>query len=322
LPLPEHCKAQKLTKTMKTILVAGNSGRSRALSLGRWTRALLSIGVLGLPLSAGVALGYAMGGHQQPNALEDEVGDALRQQMRGQERHTSYDENSNAGELAVRMADLQTRLVRLDALGGGVSGLAELDGGEFEVIRPRALGGPSLSAPIPAPATGALHSVIDRLARQIDGREQQFSILEELLTDRKVERDVAFGGAPVRKGWISSRFGWRTDPFTGRRSMHEGVDFAAPAGSAIVAVAAGVVTWAGTRNGYGKMVEIDHGGDYATGYAHSKQLLVKAGDVVRKGQIIALMGNTGRSTGPHVHFEVYKHGRPVDPTTYIHQASR
>lgn len=310
---------------MKIILVAGKCGRSRALSLGRWTRALLSIGVLGLPLTAGVALGYAFGHQQTP--LEDEVGDALRQQMRGQ--NELYGEKQKSERelqaLAVRMADLQARLVRLDALGERMADLAKLDPGEFDFAHSPALGGPDTEGETPAtppPSAEDIHSVIDRLTKKIDNREQQFDILEDLLANRKVDQDVVLSGAPVHKGWISSTFGWRTDPFTGKRTRHEGIDFAGRAGTAIFAVASGVVTWAGERSGYGKMVEINHGDDYATRYAHSEQLLVKVGDVVKKGQIIALMGSTGRSTGPHVHFEVYKHGRPVDPATYIHQASR
>ncbi len=121
---------------------------------------------------------------------------------------------------------------------------------------------------------------------------------------------------------MSSRFGRRTDPFNGRVAWHEGVDFAGKLNSDIVSVAAGVVTWSEERSGYGIMVEINHGGGFSTRYAHCSENLVQVGDVVKKGQVIAKMGSSGRSTGPHVHFEVYKHGRAVDPASYIHRAAR
>jgi len=147
-------------------------------------------------------------------------------------------------------------------------------------------------------------------------------ILETLLANRKIQDDVFLAGRPIKKGWMSSRFGRRSDPFTGRVAMHNGVDFAGREGSDIIAVASGVVTWSSDRYGYGQMVEINHGSGYITRYAHNKENKVQVGDIVKKGQVIALMGSSGRSTGPHVHFEVYKHGRPVDPASYIHRASR
>jgi len=118
-------------------------------------------------------------------------------------------------------------------------------------------------------------------------------------------------------GWLSSNYGNRLDPFTGKRAWHNGVDFAGREGSDIVAVASGVVSWSGERYGYGKMVEVAHGEGVTTRYAHNLENTVKVGDMVRRGEVIALMGNSGRSTGPHVHFEVFKNGRPVDPASYL-----
>lgn len=308
---------------MKVILVAGKHGRSRALSLGRWTRALLSLCVLGLPMGAGLAIGYVAGQQQSP------VGDGalarLKQKIQSQQQELGEVRDQSERRLAamtVRMAELQARLVRLDALGERMTGLAKLDEGEFDFSQPPAVGGPEtadLGADLQQPD---LFNAIDQLATRIDDREQQLEILETLLVDRKLADDIFVAGRPILKGWMSSRFGHRNDPFTGRVAMHEGVDFAGKDGSDIISVAAGVVTWSGERYGYGQMVEINHGGGYVTRYAHCKENLVKVGDVVKKGQVIALMGSSGRSTGPHVHFEVYKHGRAVDPATYIHRASR
>ena len=121
---------------------------------------------------------------------------------------------------------------------------------------------------------------------------------------------------------MTSLFGHRTDPFKGHRAWHNGVDFAGQLGSAVVAVASGVVTWASERQGYGLIVEVNHGGGYVTRYAHNQSNLVDVGDVVKKGQVIASMGSSGRSTGPHVHFEVYKNGKSVDPASYVDRPQR
>lgn len=309
---------------MKIILTAVHYWRSRVLFFSRWTSALLSLCILGLPLGAGVALGYALG-HQQQNALEDEVGDALRQRAAARQKELQ-DEKSDSERrlqaLAVRMADLQARLVRLDALGERMADVAKLDNGEFNFAKAPPVGGPELPDSFYQLTQQDFFSAIDWLTQQVDSREQKFEALEDLLASRGHGEEALLGNVPVHKGWVSSYYGWRTDPFTGRRAKHEGVDFAGREGTAIIAVASGIVTWAGERSGYGRMIELNHGDGYATRYAHSKFLLVRAGDVVKKGQIIALMGSSGRSTAPHLHFEVYKHGRTVDPATYIQQASR
>jgi murein DD-endopeptidase MepM/ murein hydrolase activator NlpD len=143
-----------------------------------------------------------------------------------------------------------------------------------------------------------------------------------LLSNRKLQEQSWLSGRPIEKGWISSGYGKRNDPFTGKLAMHSGIDFAGVEGTNVVSVAAGVVTWVGARSGYGQLVEIAHGDGYVTRYSHNKENLVEPGDVVRKGQAIALMGSTGRSTGAHVHYEVYKHGRSVDPSSYVRRTRR
>ena len=165
-------------------------------------------------------------------------------------------------------------------------------------------------------------TVLDELSEQIDNREQQLEVLDSILGQKKITSDTFVAGLPIKKGWMSSRYGMRTDPFTGRLAWHGGVDFAGKTGSDIVSVASGVVTWASKRYGYGLLVEVNHGNGYKTRYAHCNEVVVKVGDVVRKDQVVALMGSTGRSTGPHVHFEVYKNGRTVDPAAYIHRTRR
>lgn len=158
---------------------------------------------------------------------------------------------------------------------------------------------------------------MDRLEARLDDREQQMEMLESLLTNSKWQEQSSVAGSPVKGGYMSSRYGWRIDPISGKRSMHTGLDFAGKPGSEIVTVASGVVTWTGRDGDYGNTVEISHGDDYVTRYAHNKEILVQPGDVVRKGETIALMGSSGRATGNHLHYEVYKNGRSVDPASYV-----
>ena len=167
-----------------------------------------------------------------------------------------------------------------------------------------------------------IYAAIDQLARQIDAREQQFETIQSAFAYRKVGDSALFDAQPVLNPEISSYFGMRIDPMTGARNMHDGIDFTGKPGAAIMAAADGMVTYAADKQGYGRLIEINHGDDCYTRYAHSRLIFVKPGDVVKKGQVIALMGSSGRSTGTHLHFEVYKHGRPVDPYIYIRQASR
>jgi murein DD-endopeptidase MepM/ murein hydrolase activator NlpD len=158
---------------------------------------------------------------------------------------------------------------------------------------------------------------LESLDDQLDNRAEQLGVLEDFLLDRKLQEEVHPEGRPVMAGYISSRYGNRTDPFTGRAAFHKGIDFAGREGADIVAVASGVVTWSGPRYGYGQMIEINHGNGYATRYAHNSNNLVAVGDTVKRGQRIGSVGDTGRATGANLHFEVLKNGRTVDPLTFI-----
>jgi len=309
---------------MKVIFVQGKHGLSRSISLGRLGRTLLSMCLLGVPLGIGSYIGYQLNDnngivldHQTLVALQDK---ALAEQLDIAQTKAQAEQQLQA--LTLKMAALQARLVRLDALGERITSIAKLDKGEFDFAQLPALGGPAGDDSGTAYDSPDFIDAIEQLVGRIDDREQQLEILETLLANRKIEDDIFLTGRPIGKGWMSSRFGRRSDPFNGRIAMHKGVDFAGKEGSAVVAVASGVVTWSSERSGYGEMVEINHGSGYMTRYAHNKENNVAVGDIVKKGETIALMGSSGRSTGPHVHFEVYKHGRPVDPAAYIHRASR
>ncbi|MCM8855173.1 MAG: M23 family metallopeptidase [Candidatus Thiodiazotropha sp.] len=220
--------------------------------------------------------------------------------------------------LAIRVGQLQSQLLRLDALGERLVDMGGLDKNQFSFDTPPALGGPeTIQTLSQQSALPELLQEMEHLELMVEHRQQQLMLLEDLIMNSNLEDSVHPTGRPVQKGWISSYFGMRNDPFTGKRTMHKGMDFAGKDGSGVVAVAAGVVTWAGDRHGFGKLIEINHGKGYITRYGHNKEILVGIGDRIKQGQIIAEMGSTGRSTGPHVHFEVVRNGKTIDPTKYI-----
>jgi murein DD-endopeptidase MepM/ murein hydrolase activator NlpD len=228
------------------------------------------------------------------------------------------DAQNEIDALAIRMGQLQSQLIRLDALGERLVEIGRLDKGEFSFQEPPAIGGPGSEDALKGEsALPDLLKEMQTLEEMIDNRQLQLALVEDLIMNSNLETSIHPAGRPIEKGWISSYFGMRNDPFSGKRTMHKGMDFAGKEGSNVVAVAAGVVTWAGHRYGYGELVEINHGKGYVTRYGHNKAVLVEIGDRIRPGQAIATMGSTGRSTGPHVHFEVVRNGKVVDPTKYI-----
>ncbi|MET0051474.1 MAG: M23 family metallopeptidase [Candidatus Thiodiazotropha sp.] len=278
---------------------------------------------VGLALLFGLAMlwvGYRMGvsdtefpEHQLVSSLKRTF-----QQERMMLEDVRQDTQSGIDALAIRVGQLQSQLLRLDALGERLVDMGGLDKGEFSFDIAPALGGPEAvqTRDEPSALPDLLHEM-DQLDAMIENRQQQLALVEDLIMNSNLEDAVHPTGRPVTKGWISSYFGMRNDPFTGKRTMHKGMDFAAKEGSEVVAVASGVVTWAGERSGYGELVEINHGKGYVTRYGHNKEVLVEIGDRVKQGEVIASMGSTGRSTGPHVHFEVVRNGKIVDPTKYI-----
>ncbi|HUD96905.1 MAG TPA: M23 family metallopeptidase [Woeseiaceae bacterium] len=224
--------------------------------------------------------------------------------------------------LAIRLGQMNARVIRLDALGRRLTEMANLSDGEFDFDSEPALGGPEepyLSGW--AVAVPEVLAAMQNLDQQLNSREAQLGALEGVLMGQNLVDRVVPQGRPVNTGWISSYFGRRTDPFTGKPANHKGVDFAGKAGAEIMAVADGVVTWSSKRYGYGELVEINHGNGYATRYAHNSENLVAVGDMVKKGQAVALMGDTGRATGPNLHFEVLQEGRPVNPVNFIRQGA-
>lgn len=271
-------------------------------------------------LYAGYQLGIA---HMKANP--DDLTLAVQAELDSQRlklEEVTLKAEENLDALALRLGKLQAHVIRLDALGSRLTNMAKLDKGEFDFENPPAQGGPvaenQQSSALQVPDFIA---ALNDLSDQLDDRNKQLSVLETMIMNRNLQAEVMPTGRPVSRGWLSSYFGLRSDPFTGRRVHHSGVDFAGKLGSDVVAVAAGVVTYSGRRSGYGNLVEINHGNGYTTRYGHNLKNLVNVGQTIKKGEVIAKMGTTGRSTGPHVHFEVMVNGRHVNPKKYIH-ASR
>ena len=201
-----------------------------------------------------------------------------------------------------------------------------MNDGEFDFSSTPGLGGP-ISSPLARIAEQVevqdkVSVMFAKLDNSITLRESQLQILKEMLSDDRSKKEQLVSGRPIKKGWMSSEYGMRIDPFHGQKQWHAGVDFAGREGDDIVAVASGVVTWSGERSGYGLMVEVNHSDDFVTRYGHNSENIAEVGSVVKKGDVIARMGSSGRSTGPHVHFEVFRNGRTVDPASYIHRNIR
>jgi len=219
--------------------------------------------------------------------------------------------------LTLRIGQMQAQMLRLNALGGRLVSQSDLDKDEFDFNAVPAVGGPKDVTNRESVPLADFLNMLDQLETEMEDRDQKLSVLESLLMSRSLSERVMPSGRPVEDGWLSSRYGKRNDPFTGKQDFHKGLDFAGKKGSEVIAVGDGVVSWAGKKSGYGQLIEINHGNGYSTRYGHNQSHMVKVGDTVKKGQQIALMGSTGRSTGPHVHFEVLRNGKKVNPSGFI-----
>lgn len=311
---------------MNIILVGKRHGKSRAVSINAPVAAGLVFIVTALLVLAGWS-GYqvAVSQVEQAEPAESELVERWRSKLNQQKGELAQIEQTAQQQidaLTLRLGEIQGRLLRLDALGQRFveSGVVASD--EFDFDQPAAVGGPEESLGGDSFTAPELTSMIDQMARRIEDREQQLRMLDAVTSRQKLEDQLFVEGRPITWGWLSSKYGYRSDPFTGKRTWHAGVDLAGKEGSDIISVAGGVVTYADERYGYGNLVEVDHGDGLVTRYAHAKTIKVEVGDVVQKGQVLALMGSTGRSTGPHVHFEVIRNGKSENPETYIKRASR
>lgn len=306
---------------MNIILLAKQMQRPVKIHLTRSRAIVLVAVVLLAPLSLASYLGFYWGSQyaQKEIALPSNEEAMVGADQAGVEAGGPRQVRENINALTARLGALQAQVIRLNALGKRLVDMAGLQKGEFDFGAPPPQGGPEqpnvlAETPLPLPS---LTQSVDQLNQQLDDRQEQLSVLETMYRHRNLLDEVLPKGRPVSDGWISSYFGYRTDPFNGRREWHPGVDIAGELGEPVVAVAAGIVTYAGKHGGYGNLVQINHGNGFVTRYGHNSKVLVKVGETVSKGQEIALMGSTGRSTGPHVHFEVWRSGRLVNPIKYL-----
>jgi murein DD-endopeptidase MepM/ murein hydrolase activator NlpD len=286
------------------------SGRGRLLVAGTGIAVALAFGVLGFVMAS------LFGGTQDRTLREVRNLRATIAAQQHQLGDVRADTHRSLDALAVQLGKLQAQAARLNALGERLTQVGRLDDGEFDFSATPAMGGPeepvsATDAPVP------LVAGIDSLRAEFERQDAQLSLLENLLLERKVDNALLPTGMPVKHGYIASGYGVRTDPINGHRSVHRGIDFDAPMGAPVLSVAEGVVTFAGVRHGYGKVVEVDHGNGYMTRYAHNSKIEVKVGQRVHIGDTLAKVGSTGRSTGPHCHFEVWLDGRPVNPIAYV-----
>lgn len=265
--------------------------------------ALLGVGVL---LGVGASVGIATAQNAQ---LQHTVA-AQQAQLHAANANAQREINA----LAARLGELQAQANRLNALGERLTRAGQLQDGEFDFDQPVPTGG---AGPVRDMPVRELRNELGTLETQFAGSSQQLAVLEELLFKRELDRNSVPSREPIAGSYITSGFGGRADPIVGGHQFHKGIDFKASVGDPVLAVADGVVSFSGVRSGYGNVIEIDHGNGYVTRYAHNSRLVGHVGDLVRAGQQIAKAGSTGRSTGAHVHFEVWTNGRVVNPRRFL-----
>lgn len=308
---------------MHVIIVPGKRGSSgQTISLStRHILAIVFVGALLLPALIGVVANrvYQIVARDSSDPAVSAYYAELRQ-SRATLSHAREEASRHLNVLAQRLGGLQAQILRLNALGSRLTRMAGLDAREFNFDSLPAMGGPERAVASNTTSPDVVKN-LELLTREIDRSQSRLVALESLLLDRKLNAAVTPSAWPVQGSWISSGFGVRMDPFTGHRAMHEGVDIAARFGGPIYAASDGVVNWAADKVGYGLVVEVTHESGLITRYAHTSEILVKEGDRVNKGQEIARVGTTGRSTGPHLHFEVIRDGQPVNPSRYLQSAA-
>jgi murein DD-endopeptidase MepM/ murein hydrolase activator NlpD len=307
---------------LNIIFVSGASARARTLALDwrHWTGGAVSLLFLFLSFTLlfnYVTLRYAASINHpllQAIVLAD-------QRQEAQKTHEVVESHLNL--LAVKLGELQAQMLRLDGLGARLAKVAGLNPQELPfMLQPGTVPGrggavPTLRRDL---SVDEFAEMLAGLSQQVEQRSDQLGVLEALLVSDSATRKFLPSLLPIEDGWFSSNFGWRIDPFSGQKSFHEGIDFPSEAGTAIIAAASGKVIFADVHPAYGKMIEIDHGNGLVSRYAHCSSLSVKDGEVVVRGQRLGRVGTTGRSTGPHLHFEVRLNGVPQNPARFLQTA--
>lgn len=301
---------------MNIILVSDRLANPKTVALGTRQLSLLLAAWLITPVILAAALFYLALHHAADIDSPYIKSLVLSSQQDQLEKGHAYLQ-TNLSTMAVRVGQMQAQVLRLEALGDRLANMAGISKQEFQFDKPPARGGAVSAIPARDLKRSELEKMIGDLSHQLDNQGDQLSVMEAVLMQKSLSKAVLPTSRPVATGWYSSNFGWRVDPFTGKNAFHEGVDFMSEVGTPIYAAAGGVVTHAGPSTGYGNLVEIDHGNGLVTRYGHISKVLTKEGDVVLRGQEIAEVGNTGRSTGPHLHFEVRYNGVPQNPARYL-----
>lgn len=301
---------------MNIILISGQLAKGKTRALGHGQVMALAAGLLLFPLVLAVFFTYLLLFHAaaiphpylQSLVLSAQSSEAARSQayMR---------ENLNA--MAVKLGQMQAQVLRLDSLGERLAKLSGIGKQEYNFGKTPGQGGAETVTPKRDLSMTEFNQQLDILMSKLEDRSDQLGLLDSMLVQQEAKKVALPSMRPVTAGWYSSNFGWRIDPFSGQRAFHEGVDFMADTGTAIHAAGGGIVVYSDTYAGYGNMIEVDHGNGLISRYAHASKRLVKVGDVVMKGQKIGEVGSTGRSTGPHLHFEVRHRGAAQNPEHYL-----
>lgn len=303
---------------MDIILVSGANARARTLSLD-WRHAVVVAFVAAVLLIVfTLAFNYATlrwaAAVKHPWLQAIVLADQREEAQRTQEKIQAH-----LNAMALKLGDLEAQVMRLDSLGDRLAGVAGLKPQELPAkgLPPGRGGAASTSMPSRDLSVDEFAALLDTLGRKVDQRTDQLSVLEALLIQTSASLKFLPSRFPIDEGWHSSNFGYRIDPFSGQQSYHEGVDFPAETGTPILAAASGKVIFADVHREYGKMIEVDHGNGLVSRYAHASSMAVRDGDLVVRGQQIAAVGSTGRSTGPHLHFEVRLNGVPQNPARFL-----
>jgi len=305
---------------MQIILISQKNRKTFQLSL---TRNKLMLTLLASGMLLGLVfftLGMSKGEGLKNIASTAMVVEELTEQRQELTRLQTKSRNTLDG-IALRVGQMQAEITRLNAVGEHLAKKAKLDISEFDFNVLPAQGSAEVNDSVESFGEGQLLTDIKQLEELISVRQQQLEMLDIFSSNKILSKTIRPAGLPVQKGWLSSHFGYRADPFSGKRTFHHGVDIAGKNGSNLGAVTSGIVTIADNKNGYGYLIEIEHGEGYVTRYGHNKEILIKTGDLVKQSDVIAKMGSTGRSTGPHVHFEVLKNGKKINPRKFLY-ASR
>lgn len=297
------------------IIVIGKHGDFRGMTVSKYLGYLFATVLITL-VAGLVVLGVRVSKHEAVDSAVIENWQGTITEHRSELDGLQQQALAKNDALTNQLSKMQGRLWRIEALAAHMRDLSGLQDDEFNFEQTVAQGGP-LAEEAREFAWVDLQTQLNQLALQLDRREKELGILDTVMVELQRSEQVQLSGRPIAKGWLSSAYGNRMDPITGQPAWHAGVDFAGSQGSDVLAVASGVVVFADRRDGYGKLVEINHGNGVSTRYGHHEKLLVKAGEIVKKGDVIGLMGSSGRSTGPHVHFEVLRNGRNIDPTRFI-----